>query len=150
MTSRPPVLTTGTFDCLHAGHISFLRRAMDYTGNDRILVGILSDDFVEQYKNVRPYYTQTERQELLFQATGLASVVVDNQWDFFRQHSPATVVVGSDWAERDYMQQIGCPSWREFQAWGLDLIYIPYTQGISTSDIAGRIALRIHNDMGDA
>lgn len=133
------VLTTGTFDIPHAGHAAFLRKAERLGG--RPVVGVLSDNFVEQYKGKRPIYSQAARSELVFEMTGRHPHIIERQREFFIEFGEpdnTIIAVGSDWATKDYYHQIGLsPS--EVLDLGYTLAYIPYTRGISTSQIVERV-----------
>lgn len=131
------VLTTGTFDIPHAGHFSFLRKAAAL--GDELYVGVLSDKFVELYKGERPLYNQEERALLIQQATDAEVFVVSNQRHFFIKHAgyESVIAVGSDWARRDYYRQIEMTQ-DELDVLGATLAYVPYTVGISVTDIKER------------
>lgn len=132
------VLTTGTFDIPHAGHASFLRQASGFA--ERLIIGVLSDSFVERYKGKAPLYNQSERALLVEAMTGSDAYVISDQRKFFLSYGvpdSTVIVVGSDWARKDYYQQIGM-SQAELDHQGFVLAYIPYTEGISTSGIQKR------------
>lgn len=133
------VYTGGTFDLLHAGHVKFLRRCAEF---GRVVVALNTDDFVEQYKGRRPVMDFDERAAVLL---GLSSVseVVENRGGADSRITiddvrPDLIVVGSDWARRDYHAQMSfTQDWLD--ARGIGLCFIPYTQGISTTDIKTRL-----------
>jgi hypothetical protein len=55
--------------------------------------------------------------------------------------SPDYIIIGSDWARRDYYLQMGfTQDWLDQR--GIGLIYIPYTEGISTTDIKNRMGYK--------
>jgi cytidyltransferase-like protein len=139
--SSSKVLTTGTFDVFHAGHASFLRRASVFGD---VHVGILTDSFVKRYKGRAPLYREYERMTHVNIATGIWPSLVDHQFKWFERNAPAIVVVGSDWADKDYMKQIGCPSKLHFERAGLSLVFVPYTLEQSTTALIDRVVREMH------
>jgi glycerol-3-phosphate cytidylyltransferase len=130
-------LTIGTFDTPHLGHAILVARCHELA--ERVTVGVNSDKFVERYKGVKPLYSEDERMELMEQ---LNVDVVLNTSDGYRLISevkPDVIVIGSDWLGRDYLKQIGMTA-DDFNAWGIALIYVPHTDGISTTDLRERLA----------
>lgn len=71
-----------TADFLHIGHIHFLRRCK--TKCDYLIVGIMSDDCVEEYKGKRPIMNQLERQELVRSIECVDNVTLQHTFDFPR------------------------------------------------------------------
>lgn len=133
------VLVTGTFDIPHAGHANFLRLAARL--GDDLIVGVLSDEFVEKYKKEKPLFNEEERAILVGGITDQPTFVVRNQRAFFRNQGipDATVIaVGSDWARKDYLSQIEVTQ-DELDYWGFSVAYVPYTENMSTTEIKRRI-----------
>lgn len=131
--------TGGTFDLLHFGHIEFLRRCSEL---GEVVVSLNTDKFIADYKGKPPVMTYREREAVLLACRYVTDVVpniggVDSTLtiDLIK---PDLVVVGSDWARRDYYKQMGFD-----QGWlderGIGLCYIPYTQGISSTQIKERL-----------
>lgn len=135
--SDPIVYVGGTFDCLHPGHLNLLRQA-DQLGT--VVVGLNSDEFATRYKR-KPIFTYEERKAML-EATRYVAFVLPNEAD--EDSKPAIlrsraryVVHGDDWVGESLMLQMGLTmEWLDSH--GLVLIHIPYTPGISTSDIINR------------
>lgn len=151
------VLTVGTFDLYHAGHTNFLRNCFKLTGllypkdssdNFNLTVGLNSDDFVFWYKNKKPVYSYDERRALLSNnkyvykviendVKTLESLLVDGTYNTTPKKYDI-LVIGSDWARKDYYAQIGVTQeWLDRK--GILLCYIPYTEGISTTELKERI-----------
>lgn len=137
------VVTMGTFDIPHLGHAEFLKKAAVWTqwpASD-FIIGVNSDKFVEKYKGEKPLYNQYERQSFI-KSLGYNKVEFNDGpgLAFIKRWNANIVVVGSDWLERGgYMEQIGLTQ-REMVDLKLTIIFVPYTPGISTSDIKRRIA----------
>lgn len=145
------VLTVGTFDLYHSGHVDFLYQCAKIAGvaarysdvSNHVTVGLNSDEFVEKYKGKRPVYTWSERLKLLTSNKHVWSVKM-NEADTLeplltlKYDSFDFLVVGSDWAKKDYYAQIGLT-----QEWldrgGITLCYVPYTEGVSTTELKERI-----------
>ena len=92
----------GTFDTPHVGHALFLAKAAEFGS---LTVGVNSDRFVASYKDA-PLFTYTERARLI-EALGYRVVRNDGPGRATIQRvEPQTLVVGSDWSDRDYHGQI--------------------------------------------
>ena len=130
------VLTIGTFDIPHAGHASFLRQAAAL--GDDILVGVLSDDFVERDKGEAPIYDEIERLMLIRSMGYNAYIEVGNERgnhpDRVWVESPCIVAVGSDWMYKDYPARLELDT-----SMAVTVAYIPYNYAISTTNIKERL-----------
>jgi cytidyltransferase-like protein len=130
------LLTIGTFDIPHVGHATFLRHCERYA--DRVIVGVNTDRFVTEYKGTPPIYDQNDRFQLI---AGLGYGVLMNDSagrELIYNVAPDLIAIGADWLHRDYFTQIDMtPS--DFDQLGCGLLYLPYTAGISTSDIKQRL-----------
>jgi glycerol-3-phosphate cytidylyltransferase len=137
-------------DLFHPGHVSFLRQASEL--GDVLVVGVHSDEAVQTYKR-RPVLTMDERIVVIASCRYVHEVVPDAplvlRQDFLREHQIDLVVHGDDmW---------GSNALREFYAephqLGI-LRLVPYTAGISSSDIIARMEERFKAsagvDLGDS
>lgn len=138
-TPKTLLLTLGTFDTPHMGHAIFLRRCERFA--DRVVVGVNSDEFVESFKGVRPVYGWEERATLI---RDLGYEVVSNPSagrEVIGRVKPDVLAIGSDWARRDYYAQIDVDQdWLDLR--GITMVYIPYTPGISSTDLKERLGGR--------
>jgi glycerol-3-phosphate cytidylyltransferase len=131
-------LTIGTFDVPHIGHAVLIQRCKQLA-QVFAYVGVNTDEFVEKYKGVRPVFTLAERREYL-QALQVATVINDGPGrDLIYKIKPDALIIGSDWLGRDYLAQINMTA-QEFTTLGITLIYLPYTEGISTTEIKRRLS----------
>ncbi|GFZ84512.1 adenylyltransferase/cytidyltransferase family protein [Nesterenkonia alkaliphila] len=94
------VLTYGTFDLLHWGHIRLLKRAKAL--GDYLIVGASTDDFAVEHKQVRaPYHQYATRCDMLEAVRYVDLVIEESSWeqkiDDIRRYHVDTVVMGSDW-----------------------------------------------------
>ena len=134
------VYSGGTFDLVHSGHVNFLRRCSEIGS---VTVSLNTDEFIEEYKGKRPVMSYAERQAMLeglrFVDRVIPNVGGSNSKIAIELINPDMIIIGSDWARKDYYAQMGFDQdWLD--ARGIGLAYIPYTQGISTTDLKRRIA----------
>jgi cytidyltransferase-like protein len=136
---RPTIYTGGTFDLLHPGHIAFLERCHEIGD---VVVSLNTDEFIVEYKGKAPVMTYREREATLLGCKWVAAVVPNmggaDSKPTIEQVRPDYVVIGSDWARRDYYYQMGFDQdWLDER--GIGLVYLPYTDGISTTAIKARL-----------
>lgn len=133
------IYTGGTFDLFHAGHVEFLRQCAQL---GEVVVALNTDQFIKDYKGKPPVMTYQERRTVL-EACKFVATVVENEEGADSKPtilsvSPDIIAIGSDWARRDYHKQMGFDQdWLD--ALNISVIYIPYTQGISSTAIKGRL-----------
>jgi len=137
------VYTGGSFDLFHSGHVRFLERCKTLAGEDgQVIVSLNTDEFIKAYKGKGLVMNYEERKSVLLSCRYVDDVVAnlggaDSRLaiDLAR---PDLVVIGSDWARKDYYSQMGFDQdWLDER--GIGLCYIPYTQGISSTDIKSRL-----------
>ena len=133
------VYTGGTFDLFHAGHVEFLRQCALL---GPVTVALNTDEFIDFYKGKPPVMTYEER-KIVLEACKFVSAVVENKQGndsrpTIREVNPDVIAIGSDWARRDYHQQMGfSQDWLDNH--GIWLLYIPYTSNISSTIIKQRM-----------
>ena len=136
------VYTGGTFDLPHAGHVNFLRKCAQLGD---VYVSLNTDEFIEEYKGKPPVMTFNERYEVLTEYRSV-HVIMSNDGgadskEAILQVRPDIIAIGSDWARKDYYKQMGfTQDWLDEH--GISLIYIPYTEGISSTEIKRRLAVK--------
>ena len=123
------VLTYGTFDLLHKGHINLIKRAKSL--GDNLIVGLSTDEFNRE-KHKKSYFTFSQRKELLTTIDDINLIIAENSWDQkikdIQQYQIDILVMGSDWTGKfDYLKDY------------CDVIYLPRTEYISTTDIKEEI-----------
>lgn len=139
--TRDWVYVGGTFDMLHYGHMSFLRECQKY---GPVLVSLNTDEFAERYKR-KPIMTIGERMEALNGCKYVDDVCINvgdensgKTIDLISDRQIAYIAHGDDWFGPDLLNQLGVDDqWLSDRA--IKMLYVPYTKGISTSDIIGRI-----------
>lgn len=138
------VYTGGTFDLFHAGHVAFLTHCRDIAGADgHVIVAVNRDDFIARFKR-RPIMTLEERMSCVRAVRTVDAVIVnigdENSKIAIEVVRPTHIVIGDDWKHRDYHAQMGFTNeWLEQRA--ISLIYVPYTPGISTTELRARLSI---------
>lgn len=136
------VTTIGSFDIIHHGHLKFFERCAAIA-NDKIYVGVNSDEFIAGYKKQLPAMTYDERRQVIESLPYVKRVIKNEQEDgtckkLILGLNTELLVIGSDWGRKDYLEQIGV-SWDWLDKYHVGLCYLPYTWGVSSSDIRKRI-----------
>lgn len=134
------VYTGGTFDLFHSGHVAFLKRCAEVGS---VTVSLNTDEFIAAYKGRPPVMSFAERKAVLLGCKYVDSVVANvggaDSRIAIELAQPDIIIIGSDWARRDYYAQMQFDQdWLDER--GIGLAYIPYTQGISTTELKKRIA----------
>ncbi len=120
------VITYGTFDLLHYGHIRLLERAKAL--GDYLIVGITSDDYDKTRGKINNQQSLIERIAAV-KATGIADEIIVEEYegqkiDDIRRHEVDIFTVGSDWVGKfDYLNEY------------CKVVYLPRTEGVSSSEI---------------
>ena len=132
-------ITIGTFDMLHVGHLNLFRACRLLA--DQVVVGVNSDEFVEKFKGQRPIVSAFDREALIREMRTVTSVHLHDgntkDWLIRRKKyldGPVMLVVGSDWAKKDYHAQIGVTR-DELVEMGITMVYVDYTPGVSSTKL---------------
>lgn len=136
------VYTGATFDLFHAGHVEFLSRCRELSNGGEVVVALNTDEFIEAYKGKRPIMTYEERAKVVGACKYVDSVIANfdgaDSRTAIEYVKPDLIVIGSDWARRDYYAQMGFDQdWLDER--DISLCYVPYTQGISSTAIKERM-----------
>lgn len=121
------VITYGTFDLLHYGHINLLRRAKEQ--GDYLIVALSTDEFNWDEKRKRCYFPYEVRKQLLEAVRYVDLVIPEESWDQkkndVREYHVDLFVMGDDWQGKfDYLEDEGC-----------QVMYLPRTPEVSTTKI---------------
>jgi len=127
------VITYGTFDLLHKGHIHLLRRAKEL--GDYLIVALSTDAFNES-KGKKAYYDYEHRKIVIEAIRYVDKVIPETSWEQkvmdVKQYNIDTFVMGDDWkGEFDFLRQY------------CEVIYLPRTSGISTTKIKEDLSKRV-------
>ena len=133
------IYTGGTFDLFHSGHVNFLARCADF---GEVIVGLNTDDFIEEYKGKPPVMNYEERELVLLSCRYVKQVVCNyggaDSKPVIEKVEPNIIAIGDDWAKKDYHKQMDfTEGW--LASMGIELIYLPYTHGVSSTEIKKRI-----------
>lgn len=119
------VITYGTFDLFHVGHLNILKRAKEL--GDYLIVGVSSDEFNSK-KGKKAYNNETDRVEIVKSLKYVDEVILENSWDQkikdIIDNNVDVFVMGHDWEGKfDYLKEY------------CKVVYLPRTEGISTTKI---------------
>ena len=120
------IITFGTFDVLHIGHIRILKRAREH--GDHLIVGLSSDELNFNKKGRNPIYSFQSREELLSSMRFVDEVFkeesLEQKREYILKYNADVLVMGDDWAGKfDEFKDV------------CEVIYIPRTPSISTTEI---------------
>ena len=120
------VITYGTFDLLHSGHINLLRRAKQY--GDYLIVALSTDEFNWSKKQKKCYFYYEQRKQLLEAVRYVDLVIPEENWEQkisdVQEYHVDTFVMGDDWAGKFDFLKPYC-----------EVVYLPRTPEISTTQI---------------
>ena len=124
------VITFGTFDVLHVGHLRILQRSRAL--GDRLVVGVSSDELNFSKKSRYPVFSQDERCELVANLKCVDEVFVEESLELKREYvqkfNADVLVMGDDWAGKfDFLNDI------------CSVQYLPRTPSISTTAVIEHI-----------
>ena len=128
------ILTYGTFDLLHYGHINLLKRAKAL--GDYLVVAVSTDDFNE-IKGKKAYHNYETRKMMLEAVRYVDLVIPEENWeqkiDDVKKYDIDIVVMGSDWKGNEHFENL-----KEY----CDVVYLDRTEGVSTSKIKKELGLQ--------
>ena len=128
------ILTYGTFDLLHFGHIDILRRAKAL--GDYLVVAVSTDEF-NAIKNKKAYHDYATRKKMLEAVRYVDLVIPEKNWgqkrDDVKKYEIDTVVMGNDWEGNENFEKLKdlC-----------EVVYLPRTDNISTTKIKNDLSIR--------
>lgn len=121
------VITYGTFDLLHYGHINLLRRAKQL--GDYLIVALSTDEFNSREKNKKSYFTYEQRKQLLESICYVDLVIPEENWEQkktdMKEYHVDVFVIGDDWTGKfDFLKETG-----------VEVVYLSRTPEISSAQI---------------
>lgn len=120
------VITYGTFDLLHYGHINLLRRAKAL--GDYLIVALSTDEFNWDEKHKKCYFSYEQRKQLLEAIRYVDLVIPEERWEQkvsdVKEYHIDTFVIGDDWTGKFDFLKDHC-----------EVVYLPRTPEISTTQI---------------
>jgi glycerol-3-phosphate cytidylyltransferase len=129
--SQRTVITFGTFDVFHVGHVRVLQRAAEL--GDRLVVGVSSDALNLSKKGRAPVFNEDERREIIRSIRVVDEVFLEESLekkrDYIVEHHADVLVMGDDWAGRfDWVKDV------------CDVVYLPRTPSVSTTGLIEHIS----------
>jgi len=126
------VITYGTYDLLHYGHINLLKRARAL--GDYLIVALSTDEFNEQQKNKRTYFSYEKRKSMLEAIRYVDLVIPEETWEQkvtdIKKYDVSIFCIGEDWRGKfDFLKEQGA-----------EVIYLERTPEISTTQIKQNLA----------
>ncbi len=129
--SQRTVITFGTFDVFHVGHVRMLQRAAEY--GDRLVVGVSADALNVQKKGRAPVFNQDERMEIVASLRCVDEVFVEESLeqkrDYILTYAADVLVMGDDWAGKFDWVSDAC-----------EVVYLPRTPSVSTTGLIEHIS----------
>ena len=128
------VITYGTFDLLHYGHINLLRRAKAL--GDYLIVALSTDEFNWNMKQKKCYFSYEQRKQLLEAIRYVDLVIPEENWEQkvtdAKEYHIDTFVIGDDWTGKfDFLKDQG-----------VEVVYLPRTPEISTTQIKNDLNMK--------
>ena len=128
--------TTGVFDMFHVGHLNILRQAKEQC--EQLVVGVTTDELCKIRKGITPVVSEQDRMAIISSVRYVDRVIPQTDMDkkrIVKEINADVVFVGSDWKGTDAWNQYE----KEFAELGCDVIYIDYTDRISSSILREKI-----------
>ncbi|MBF0011575.1 glycerol-3-phosphate cytidylyltransferase [Enterococcus casseliflavus] len=134
------VITYGTFDLLHYGHINLLRTAKQK--GDYLIVGLSTDEFNLLQKGKTSYFSYEKRKQLLEAIRYVDLVIPEESWEQkitdMKKYNVDIFVIGDDWSGKfDYLTTES----------GVEVVYLPRTPEVSTTQIKADLTMFNQNNV---
>lgn len=125
------VFTSGSFDLFHIGHLNILEKSAAL--GDELIVGVSTDELIEKYKGMKPIIPFEQRFRIVSSIKCVSKVVKQVKLTEIAQlerEGIDIVTIGDDWKNK-YLEGL---EWMKKQP-GKQVVYFPYTPGVSTTSI---------------
>ena len=125
------VFTSGSFDLFHIGHLNILEKSAAL--GDELIVGVSTDELIQEYKGMKPIVPFEQRFRIISALSCVTKAVKQTKLTEIAQlqcEEIDVVTIGNDW-ENKYLEGL---EWMKDQE-GKEVVYFPYTQGVSTTSI---------------
>lgn len=122
--------TQGVYDMFHVGHLNLINHAKEHC--DYLIVGINSDNLVQQYKNKTPVICEEERRLIVENLKSVDKAIVVNTLDktkALKQLQFNAIFIGDDWKGNHRWLKTEL----ELRQYGVDVVYLPHTPHISST-----------------
>ena len=137
--------TTGVYDLFHIGHLNILKKAKEQC--DYLIVGVSTDELVENYKHKTPVIPFEERMAIIEAIKYVDKVVPQTTMDKYaawEKEKFNVIFHGDDWKNSDMYNEME----KKLRAVGVDFVYFPYTQNTSSTMLTQYIKSKI-DDKGN-
>lgn len=127
--------TQGTYDLFHIGHLNLINHAKEQC--DYLIVGVNTDRLVKEYKNKETVISEHDRAKIVAAIKGVDRVVITDTLDkkeIAKYIKFDAIFIGSDWENNDRWNKTK----EEMKELGIEVIFLPHTDGISTTEIRKR------------
>lgn len=128
--------TDGVYDLFHVGHLNMINTAKEHC--EYLIVGVHGDEVVKEYKHHVPIINENDRRKIVASIKGVDEAVINQFRDklkLWELYHFDVVFIGDDWKNTQ--------RWNDFEKKlseiGVDVVYVPYTKGISTTEIRRKI-----------
>ena len=128
--------TTGVYDLFHIGHLNILKRAKEQC--DFLIVGVSTDELVQSYKNKTPVIPFAERMAIVEAIKYVDKVVPQTSMDkllAWKELHFDAMFHGDDWKNSAMYDEYE----KQFDAIGVTLVFLPHTQGTSSTEITKKL-----------
>ena len=132
--------TAGVFDLFHVGHLNLLERCKEMC--DYLVVGICGDDYVRDIKKKEPVYSENERLRIINSLKCVDKAIIisieatEDKMLALKEIGFDVLFSGDDWKGTERYNRTE----KQFAEYGVSIEYLPYTQGISTTQIKKNLA----------
>ena len=124
--------TDGVYDMFHVGHLNMIEACKQRC--DYLIVGVHSDEIVEGYKHRKTIIGEEDRRRIIGALKAVDKAVINrtrDKMELFKLYGFNKIFIGDDWK--------GTERWirfeKELKTINVDVVYVPYTKGISTTEI---------------
>ncbi len=128
--------TQGTYDLFHIGHLNLVNHAKEQC--DYLIVGVNTNRLVKEYKNKQVIIDEQDRATILKNIKSVDEVVLTDTLDkkeIAKKIKFDAIFIGDDWKNNERWIKTK----EEMKEIGIDVVFLPHTDGISSTDIRAKI-----------
>lgn len=126
----------GTFDMFHIGHLNLLKNAKEQC--EFLIVGVNTDELVEQYKHKKPIIPLEERLEIVSQIKYVDKAVIcenRDKMEALQKYKYNALLMGDDWKNSDFYNDMEL----KLKEFNVDIVYFPYTKNTSSTTLREKL-----------
>lgn len=128
--------TTGVYDMFHIGHLNILKRAKEQC--EVLIVGVSTDELVQEYKNKTPIIPFEERMEIVNAIKYVDKVIPQTSMDKFKAWENLgfnAIFHGDDWKGSAMYNEVE----EKLKEVGVDMVFLPHTDGTSSTLLSEKL-----------